>query len=103
MSESEQVVSGETRDSQAWSPDERLCFERGMDQWQKSLARPDMSERDRVAGALDAYMRQAFALAILASHTTEGRAALLERLNYKRGYIEGVRAADAALNPQTPA
>jgi hypothetical protein len=47
------------------SPEERRCFARGMEQWQKSLQRPDMTERDRVAGALLAYSRQALAQTIV--------------------------------------
>jgi hypothetical protein len=43
--------------------DDRRCFDRGMEQWRASLKRPDMTEEDRVKGALDAYCRQAFALA----------------------------------------
>lgn len=42
--------------------DERLCFDRALAQWKASLKRPDMSEEDRVKGALLAYQRQAFAL-----------------------------------------
>lgn len=42
--------------------DERICFDRAMGQWRKSLLRPDLSEQDRVAGALFAYMRQQTAL-----------------------------------------
>jgi len=44
--------------------DERRCFDRGMEQWRASLKRPDMTEEDRVKGALEAYCRQAFALAL---------------------------------------
>jgi hypothetical protein len=53
---------------------ERICFDAGMSQWQRSKARPDMSEEDRVKGALLAYQRQAFAFEMLAS---------------KRGHLEG--------------
>lgn len=49
----------------AQTDDERLCFERGMDQWRASLKRPDMTEEDRVKGALQAYERQAFALKMM--------------------------------------
>lgn len=45
--------------------DERLCFERAVNQWRRSLKRADMSEEDRVKGALLAYMRQAFAMRII--------------------------------------
>lgn len=43
---------------------ERICFGRGMQQWRASLNRPDLSEEDRVKGALEAYCRMAFALSI---------------------------------------
>ncbi len=46
--------------------DERRCFDRGMEQWRASLKRPDMTEEDRVKGALEAYCRQASALALSA-------------------------------------
>lgn len=44
--------------------DERLCFDSGMEQWRRSLKRPDMSEEDRIKGALLAYQRLALALAL---------------------------------------
>ena len=53
------------------TPDERLCFERGMQQWRASLKRPDMTEEDRVKGALEAYCRQAFALPSLPTQESE--------------------------------
>ncbi len=36
-----------------------------MQQWRASLKRPDLTEEDRVKGALEAYCRQAFAIASL--------------------------------------
>lgn len=44
---------------------EVICFGRAMDQWRASLKRPDLTEEDRVKGAIAAYQRQAFALAAL--------------------------------------
>jgi hypothetical protein len=41
---------------------ENLCTEAAMAQWEKSLKRPDLQEKDRVRGAIEAYKRQAFAL-----------------------------------------
>lgn len=41
---------------------EQLCFDRAMGQWEASTKRPDLEERDRVGGALQAYIRQATAL-----------------------------------------
>ncbi|WP_157970114.1 hypothetical protein [Pelagibacterium sediminicola] len=51
--------------------DERVCFDRAMDQWLASTKRPDLSEQDRVKGALLAYQRQAFVFhekALLEAH-----------------------------------
>jgi len=39
---------------------EKICELRAMDQWERSLKRPDLSEKDRVKGAIEAYQRQAF-------------------------------------------
>jgi hypothetical protein len=47
--------------------DERICFDRAMEQWRASLKRPDLDEEARVKGALAAYQRQAFALSALRS------------------------------------
>lgn len=41
---------------------EMLCEQRAMDQWRASLKRPDLTEEDRVRGAVQAYQRQAFVL-----------------------------------------
>ncbi|MCO5144602.1 MAG: hypothetical protein M9895_00335 [Aquamicrobium sp.] len=41
---------------------ERVCFDRAMGQWWQSLSRPDLTDEDRVKGALHAYMRQQTAL-----------------------------------------
>jgi len=45
---------------------EKDCFEAGMNRWKRSLKRTDLSEEDRVKGALQAYQRQAYAIAIVA-------------------------------------
>ena len=50
------------------TPDERLCFDRAMLQWHSSLKRPDMSEKDRVKGALLAYQRQWLVLEVTAGY-----------------------------------
>jgi hypothetical protein len=42
--------------------EERLCIERGMAQWEASMKRPDLYEKARVRGALDAFARQFIAL-----------------------------------------
>lgn len=47
--------------------EEKICEERAMDQWERSLKRPDLSEKDRVRGAIEAYQRQAFMLNHLAT------------------------------------
>lgn len=41
---------------------ERISFERALEQWRRSLKRPDLTEKERVIGALLAYQRQAFAI-----------------------------------------
>jgi hypothetical protein len=45
--------------------EERLCRDRAMAQWKESLKRTDLSERDRVLGAIEAYARQAYAIALM--------------------------------------
>ena len=45
---------------------EKLCFDRAMDAWQQSRGRADLTEEDRVKGALLAYMRQAEAVDVMA-------------------------------------
>lgn len=44
--------------------DSMLAFGVAMQKWEASLKRPDMQERDRVAGALLAYQSQLDALVI---------------------------------------
>jgi hypothetical protein len=41
---------------------EKLCIDAAMHQWERSLKRPDLREKDRVRGAIDAFIRQAIAL-----------------------------------------
>lgn len=43
-----------------------IAHEAAMSQWDKSLKRPDLDDRTRVQGAIDAYERQLFACAIIA-------------------------------------
>jgi hypothetical protein len=43
---------------------EAICVEAAMSQWERSLKRPDMQEKDRVRGAVEAYKRQAFAFTL---------------------------------------
>lgn len=65
----------------AYTPEEILCIERAMQQWEASLKRPDLSERDRVRGAIEAYTRQAFALSALPSpEPTEAEVEALQDL-----------------------
>lgn len=40
---------------------EAICTDAAMSQWERSLKRPDMQEKDRVRGAVEAYKRQALA------------------------------------------
>lgn len=51
---------------------EKLCRERAMEQWEASLKRPDLSERDRVSGAIAAYERQALACDALLALSAKG-------------------------------
>jgi len=46
--------------------DERLCIDRAMQHWEASMKRPDLSERDRVRGAIEAFSRQMLANELLA-------------------------------------
>jgi hypothetical protein len=53
----------------AWldAENERLCDATAMRQWEASLKRPDLAEKDRVRGALEAFKRQSIALQMRAS------------------------------------
>lgn len=42
---------------------EQTCEDRAISQWEASLKRPDLTEYDRVRGAIEAYQRQAFVFA----------------------------------------
>jgi hypothetical protein len=42
-----------------------FCVGRAMAQWEASLKRPDLSEKDRIRGALEAYNRQWIALELV--------------------------------------
>ncbi|MBO9194376.1 hypothetical protein J5277_09685 [Rhizobium sp. 16-449-1b] len=44
---------------------EKICTDAAMAQWEASTKRPDLSEKDRVRGAIEAYKRQAFAFEVL--------------------------------------
>jgi hypothetical protein len=46
--------------------DEELAMVSGMCQWKRSLKRPDLQEKDRVRGAIEAALRQMFACKMLA-------------------------------------
>lgn len=55
------VSSAIENNHHVWIPDpedEKLAYSSAMTQWEKSLKRPDMDERHRVRGALDALVRQ---------------------------------------------
>ncbi len=71
---------------------EKLCDATAMRQWEASLKRPDLAEKDRVRGALEAFKRQAVALAAeedLAASVTE------DMVN------RALDAADFCRNPDT--
>ena len=44
---------------------ERISTEAAISQWERSLKRPDLTEKDRVLGAVQAYKRQAFAFRLV--------------------------------------
>lgn len=50
---------------------ERICDETAMRQWEASLKRPDLAEKDRVRGAIEAFKRQAIALSVLAASPSQ--------------------------------
>lgn len=45
--------------------EEKTCEQRAMEQWRASLKRPDLTEEDRVRGAIAAYQRQAFVFSVM--------------------------------------
>lgn len=45
--------------------DEKLAYHSAMDQWERSLKRKDLSEKDRVRGALFAFSRQMLACKLI--------------------------------------
>lgn len=67
-------VEGPASPTYAMNAVERLAFDRGMLQWCASLKRPDLSEEDRVRGALLAYQRQALAASLLLGAVPVGEA-----------------------------
>lgn len=46
---------------------ERICDAAAVRQWEASLKRPDLAEKDRVRGAIEAFKRQSIALTMLAA------------------------------------
>jgi len=52
--------------------EEKICTDTAMSQWERSLKRTDLQEKDRVRGAIEAYKRQAFAFYMLRA-LKEGR------------------------------
>jgi hypothetical protein len=48
---------------------ERVSTDAAMSQWERSLKRPDLTEKDRVRGAIEAYKRQSFAFSMAAPTT----------------------------------
>jgi len=57
--------------SATYEEQERICTATAISQWERSLKRPDLSERDRIRGAIEAYKRQAFAFCMLADLSTK--------------------------------
>ncbi|RUV69679.1 MAG: hypothetical protein EOR26_05245 [Mesorhizobium sp.] len=76
----------------AWlgGDNEQICDATAMRQWEASLKRPDLAEKDRVRGALEAFKRQAIALQMLASppKPDKGVVEALRSLVAMRGSIE---------------
>lgn len=44
------------------TPEEKACADHALDVWDRSQSRKDLTERDRVLGALQAYQRKATAI-----------------------------------------
>lgn len=74
--------------------EERLCRDRAMAQWRASLKRPDLTEEDRVRGAIEAHQRQALAIMML-TDATQRDGALWPPEGYDRpGGFDGPTGAD---------
>ncbi len=61
------ALSAQVQDVAEYERREQVCKEKAMSQWERSLKRPDLTEKDRVIGAVEAYKRQAFAFTMLAA------------------------------------
>lgn len=61
----EYALSAQVQGVAEYERREQVCKETAMSQWERSLKRPDLSEKDRMIGAIEAYKRQAFAFAFL--------------------------------------
>jgi len=61
----EAALSAQVQDVAEYERREQVCKETAMSQWERSLKRPDLTEKDRVIGAVEAYKRQAFAFTML--------------------------------------
>jgi len=69
--------------------DERLCIDRAMQQWEASLKRPDLSERDRVLGAIDAFVRQSLACQLTLRVEIDGLRSIVQ--TYSEAHEAAVR------------
>ncbi len=58
-------LAGVVEPLEEYERQEAICTDAAMSQWERSLKRPDMQEKDRVRGAVEAYKRQALAFRIL--------------------------------------
>lgn len=59
--------AGVVKPLEEYERQEAICTDAAMSQWERSLKRADMQEKDRVRGAVEAYKRQALAFHMLPS------------------------------------
>lgn len=73
-------------------------MDRAMQQWEASLKRPDLSERDRVRGAIDAFSRQMLANELLARRSSPDREMVVKPLEWEPDHVGGgLRAGEYRL------
>lgn len=61
------ALSAQVQDVAEYEHREQVCKDAALSQWERSLKRPDLDEKDRVTGAIEAYKRQAFAFTMLSA------------------------------------
>lgn len=76
---------------------EKVSTEAAMSQWERSLKRPDLCEKDRVRGAIEAYKRQAFAFAISPTPPAAPVRAFDQIVAARKAHVDAVAAYNARL------